>query len=50
MFRKLSRKSLLLFAVLALAACAQLQQDIGQCEGGVEDLSTLATAAPQNPC
>lgn len=50
MFRKLSRKSLSLLAVLALAACTQLQQDIGQCEGGVEDLSTLATVTAQNPC
>lgn len=50
MIRKLTRKSLALFAVLALAACTRLQQDIGQCEGGVEDLSTLATVAVQNPC
>lgn len=50
MFRKIAFKPLAFLAVLALAACTQLQQDIGQCEGGVEDLSTLATVAGQNPC
>lgn len=36
--------AVLLLAILA--GCAQIEQDIGQCEAGVEDISTMATIAP----
>lgn len=29
-----------------LAGCAQLESKVGQCDAGVEDLSTMATIAP----
>lgn len=32
--------------LVLLAGCTQLEQDIGQCEPGVEDISTMATIAP----
>lgn len=32
--------------LVLLAGCTQLEQDIGQCEPGVEELSTMATIAP----
>ncbi|MGD9919381.1 MAG: hypothetical protein AB7U46_15315 [Paenirhodobacter sp.] len=52
MTRKISRTKpvvavLALAAVLALSAC---ENKVGQCEGGVDDISTLSNVAPQNPC
>jgi len=32
--------------LLALAACTQIESDVGQCEPGVSDISTMATAVP----
>lgn len=39
--------ALALAAVLALSAC---ENKVGQCEGGVSDISGLSNVAPQNPC
>lgn len=50
---KSTRKAMMAIAALglvALTACTQLQKDVGQCEGGVGDLSTLSNVTPANPC
>lgn len=33
-------------ALLGLSACTQLEQDVGECEPGVEGISGMATVAP----
>lgn len=35
-----------LLAVMLMAACAQVEKDVGQCEPGVADLSAAATVTP----
>ena len=51
MIRTVSRKASLAFlAVLALAALSGCTKPVGQCEGGVSDLSTLSSVTVQNPC
>ncbi len=39
-----------LLALLALAALAGCAQPVGQCEGGLDGLSSLSNVAVQNPC
>lgn len=43
-------KPLTLLAALALALLAGCTQPVGQCEGGLEDLSTMPSVTVQNPC
>lgn len=45
-------KLLAVLALAALAGCAQLEKDVGQCEPGVESISGMATVAPAGtgPC
>lgn len=53
MTRTISRKTATLLAALALAAlagCTAMEKSVGQCEGGVSDLSTLSSVTVQNPC
>lgn len=47
MIKKTTPKRLAAILLLAvLAGCTQLETDVGQCEPGVDDLSTMATVAP----
>lgn len=36
----------LLMAAAVMAGCAQIEEDVGQCEPGVADISQVATAVP----
>ena len=36
----------LLMAAALVAGCAQIEEDIGQCDQGVADISQVATAVP----
>jgi len=42
--------ALALLALVSLGACTQLEKDVGQCEPGVSDLSTLSNVPNANPC
>ncbi|MCE5974825.1 hypothetical protein LZA78_15155 [Sinirhodobacter sp. WL0062] len=36
----------LLMAAAVIAGCAQIEEDIGECEPGVADISQVVTAVP----